>query len=87
MVVEGVSKLCSTFSVDQNPSSTSTTASSFHWFSVIGPSSASCCRMVSCPPAISFISGFIMRVMMKNSATVISAANGAAATNHSPHVI
>ena len=87
MVVEVVSKLCSTFSVDQKPSSTSTTASSFHWFSVMGPSSASCWRMVSWPPAISFISGSIMRVMMKNSATVISAANGAAATNHSPQVI
>jgi len=65
MVVDEVSKSCSTFSVAQKPSSASTMASSFHSLLLVLPIRSSCRRIVAWPPAISFISGFIMRVMMK----------------------
>lgn len=65
MVVEVVSKSCSTFSVDQHPSRASTTNINFHSFIVIGPMASSCWPMVARPPAISLISDFSMRVMMK----------------------
>ena len=87
MEIDEVSKLCSTFSVAQKPSSISTMARSFHSFDVIFPSASSWLRIVARPPSISAISGFIMRVMMKYTATLISAENGAPAMNHSSQVI
>lgn len=63
MMVDEVSKLCSTFSVDQNASRPST--SSFHYLPVMGPRASSCWRMAALPPAISSSSEHIMRVMMK----------------------
>ena len=65
MVVDDVSKSCSTFSVAQKPRSTTTITRSFHSLAVVFPIASSCFRIVACPPSISFISGFIMRVMMK----------------------
>ena len=64
-VVEEVSKLCRTPSVDQKPSSVSEIASSFFSDAFMGPRSASDLRIASRPPGISFTSGGIMRVMTK----------------------
>ena len=65
MVVEEVSKLCSTPSVAQNSSSVSDTASSFFSEVFMGPSSASDLRICSRPPGISFTSAGIIRVITK----------------------
>ncbi len=64
-VVEEVSNLCRTPSVDQNASRASEIASSFFSEAFIGPRSASDLRICSRPPGISFTSAGIIHVITK----------------------
>ena len=65
IVVDEVSKLCNTPSVDQKASSVTDIASSFFSAIFIGPRSASDLRMASRPPGISLTSAGIIRVITK----------------------
>ena len=87
IVVDEVSKGCSTFSVAHKHSSDKVMNSSFFSSNFIGPISAIAFAIASFPPATSSVSGGIIFIMTKYNAIDIRIAQGAAAINQSSQVI